>query len=121
MTLGHDFWTIPRSGDVDLAFQGTLLADESSRVSGNTRWQEVRIYCTDSGKIVTEMVGRSIRDGETDRISVVVHDDTDTIRPALMRPSKETGRPYLTDLAFNALHAAGQRDHRIMAILTEHI
>lgn len=116
---------LPRTGDVDLAFEGTLLADESSRAGDASRWTEVRIYSTDSGKFVTEMVGRSIRPGETDRPTVVVHHDTETIRSAIMHRAKhgpdQIGKPYLTDVAFNALYTAGQRDHRIMAILTERI
>lgn len=114
-------FTVERTGDVPLAFEGDLLADRSSRVSGNTRWTEVRIYRTESGKFVTEMVGRSIRKGEVDRRTVVVHDDTDTIRAAIMRPNPDTGQSYMTRTAREALFDAAPHDHRIMAIVTERI
>jgi hypothetical protein len=111
---------LARSGDVDVEFDGDLLADESSRTGDQPRWTQVRIYRTASQKFVTEVIGKSAIPGETDRPTVIVHNDTDTIRAALMRPRKD-GPPYLTDTAFNALYSAGQKDHRIMSVLTDHI
>ena len=123
-------YRLTRAGDVDLEFTGECLADTSSRERADQpRWSEVRIYRTDSGKYVTEMIGRSIVPGEIDRINVQVVDQPDGIRAALARKgdnryTKVPGnpnRPYLTELAIEAMEAAGERDEAIKATLVERI
>lgn len=121
---------LTRAGAVDLEFTGECLADLSSRESNTQpRWSEVRIYRTESGKYVTEMVGRSIVPGEIDRINVQVVEQAEGIREALARKgdnrhTKVPGnpnRPYLTELAIEAMQAAGEKDEAIAATLVERI
>lgn len=103
---------IPRPGQVDLAFNGTLLTDQSSQ-DDRPRWTEIRIYRTESGKWVTEQVGRSEVRGEVDRYAVAVCDTPVTVRTSL-QPNG-----YLTELALEALDRAAEADPDLGAITTE--
>jgi hypothetical protein len=53
-----------RRKETDLVFHGALLADVSSKVEGQPRWYEARIYRTRLGQFVLEQVGASIVEGE---------------------------------------------------------
>jgi hypothetical protein len=115
-------FTLTRPGDVDLVFDGELLADLTSRDHPDQeRWTEVRIYRTASGKYVAEQVGKSTVDGERDRGNVRVVDDASHLPGALKRKMRGKGTPYLTDLAFQALEEAGTKDEAIAETLTERI
>lgn len=106
---------LTRPGDVDLTFEGELLATESSRTNDHqTRWQEVRIYRTASGKWVTENVGRSVRDGERDLPRVSVCETPVQVRDSLRR---QLDNPYITDTAYDALQAAIEVDAELAPAL----
>lgn len=120
-------YVLTRSGDVDLEFDGDLLADESSRGEGVNdnpmrsanpmRWAEVRIYKLASGKgWVTEYVGKSAYPGEVDRSRVTVCTTPEEVREAL-----KTGRPYLTNIAVDALSDAADADPRLRPVTRERI
>src|SRR4051812_41381294 len=109
---------IHRSGEVDLMFEGELLADLSSRQERRPRWQEVRIYRTATGKWVTELVGRSIVGGERDRVRVTVCDTATEVRDSLRRRA-ENG--YLTDLALDALATAATADGELLDATQERV
>jgi hypothetical protein len=94
-----------RPGDFDLAFDGELRADESSHEPTRTRWTEIRIYHTRSGKYVLECVGRTTVPGERDRVAVQVCDRAADVPEALRRPTSNGSR-YLTTVAFRALERA---------------
>lgn len=113
-------FTLQRPGDVDLTFEGELLAEESSFEEGNDYWTEVRIYRTSTGRYVAEQKGKSAK-GEPDRGTVRVVAHADQLRKALMRHNKQRQVEYLTDLAFNALVDAAEKDPAIKATLTEEV
>lgn len=112
-------YRIPRDGDIDLEFDGELLVDLSSRTDGMSRWTETRIYRTDSGQWVTEVVGRTTNPGEIDRYTVAVHRKPEKVRLGLMR--RVGSEQYLTDMGRRALHAAAQVDPDLVPGLTERI
>jgi hypothetical protein len=72
LDIGHEKeHIVPRDGQPDLRFKGTLLA--SAAPDQNTtgeRWKEYRVYRTKAGRYVFATVGRSIKDGERDRFDV---------------------------------------------------
>lgn len=121
-------FTLPRSGQVDLEFDGEIIANESSRGEGiipdrpdrsanPNRWAEVRIYKLASGKgWVTEYVGKSAYPGEVDRPRVTVCHTAEEVREAL-----KTGRPYLTNIAVDALTEAAEKDARLRSVAVERI
>lgn len=53
--------------DTLVSFTGVLLATASSKAAGKTRWSEISIYRTDSGKYIVHGVGKSTVRGEVDR------------------------------------------------------
>lgn len=113
---------VPRSDNVDLIFEGELLADLSSRRGDQQRWTEIRIYRTESDRYVTERIGRTTVPGEYDRVFVNVYDDPARIREGLQRPRPgQEGVWYLNDLAFEAIHQAANIDPKIEAALEEKI
>lgn len=109
---------VERTEDVPLEFTGELLVDVDSK-DDRPRWQEIRIYRTDSGKYVTEVVGRSSVPGERTFITVQVHDDPADVRIGLYR--KQNGRRYLSDLAFEALEGAAEVDPALKQTLVERL
>lgn len=103
---------VERQTDIPLEFTGELLADVNSRDEPDQpRWQEIRIYKTDSGKYVTEVVGQTIVPDERVFITVNVLDNAADVRQALKR--RKAGREFLNDMAFDALDEAGRHDPAI--------
>lgn len=116
---------IPRNRDVDLVFDGECLVDASSQRGGANYWTEIRIYRSDSGRYVTEMVGKSAL-GDPDRRNVTVVDDPADLRNALKRRRREKGEAtasavYLTDFARQAIADAAEVDPAVAAALEERI
>lgn len=110
---------VTRNGNVDLIFEGEIIANLTSREHHSQRqWMEIRIYRTDAGHWVTEVVGRSIIEGQRDRINVAVHDTIDTIPVGLQR---KVATPYLTNLAVAALSEAAENDHELRPLLVQHV
>lgn len=56
-----------RDHDRVMRFTGTLLGEGTSREPGKPRWTEVRVWRTEAGSYVVEVVGRSTLVGEVDR------------------------------------------------------
>lgn len=110
---------VARHSERDLAFDGDLLADRTSHVDGASRWTEVRIYRTDTGRYVAETVGVSTMPGEHNRMTVRVLDTAAEVPDALRMTSG--GRTYLTDLALDALDEAAAKDEALAAFVTERI
>lgn len=50
-----------------IGFTGSLLGEGTSWEHGKDRWTEVRIYQTEAGSFVVEVIGRSALAGEVDR------------------------------------------------------
>lgn len=102
---------LPRSGDVDLVFEGELLGEGTSAGKpGAQRWSEQRIYRTDSGKYVTEKVGRSEAPGEYDKFEVTVLERPEDVVPALRIKPRGADRAFLPNYALEALDHARQAD-----------
>lgn len=63
----QDEVTSVRDGDRQLQFHGTLIGSSSSWKDGKSRWAEIVIYRTTSGKYIVAGIGRSIVSGEDDK------------------------------------------------------
>ncbi len=71
-------WVLPRSNGLDAEFEGERIAYISSAETSEqdkTRWTELAIYLTCTGRYVCQQVGKSIRPGEYDFNEVEVVDD----------------------------------------------
>lgn len=105
---------IERQTDIPLEFTGDKLVDLHSRDDERQeRWQEIRIYRTNTGKYVTELVGQSTVRGERAFRTVKVVDNPAAVRQALKR--EKAGREFLNDLALEALEEAGKQDKALAA------
>lgn len=117
-------YTVPRHHDVALVFTGELLADQTSRGPGDTRWLETRVYRTDTGKYVTEMVGCTTVHGESDKRTVQVHTDPATVRSGFLRirtSGRFKGETYLTQQAEDTIREAAEKEPALGAALVERI
>jgi hypothetical protein len=116
---------LQRPGRVDLAFEGELLADATSHMAGQQRWQELRLYRTDSGKYVLEEIGRTEVPHEIDHRRVWVLDTPGEVRTKLERRGtlESTGKEvtYLTHTALDLLDEASEKDPSIRQIAVEEI
>lgn len=110
-------FSIQRTKDVPLVFDGYLLAEMSSYHDTNQRWSEVRIFKTDSNKWVTEIVGRTTVPGEVVKRRVKVHHIIDSVRSGLER--RDRNGTYMTDLSFEALKIAAAQDPLLKTLLEE--
>lgn len=113
---------VARKDNADLVFDGELLADLTSRDARQLRWTEIRIYRADSGRYVTEMIGRTAVPGEYDRVTVDLFERPEEVRKGLLRPRR--GVPdkfYLTDLAIEAIEIAAETYPELLASLEERI
>lgn len=99
---------LQRTGNVDLVFDGELLAEQSTREDGAQRWAELRIWRTDTGKYVTQRLGRSIVPGEVDKIVTRIVNDPANIAEALM--SRQGDATFLSNFALDALAEAARKD-----------
>lgn len=108
---------LERTGALDIEFEGSVLADLSSREDDADRWTEIRIYKSSTGRYVTEVIGRTIVPGERDRVDVRVVELPEDLPVALQRQP----RGYLTLLAREALDVAAEHDPTIRPAVTERI
>lgn len=115
----YEHFIVERWDQPAVEFDGVLLAERSSRTDNEPRWQEVRIYRTSTGKYVTEVVGRSTVEGESDILNVRIYRKAEKVRLGLYR--RHGGREFLTDTAFEALEEAAQKDPGIVVLDTERI
>ncbi len=108
---------LTRPSELDLEFEGTVLADVTSRDNEQqTNWTEIRIYKSVSDRFVTEVIGRSIVPGQNDRVTVTVINEPTQVATALQRTLN--GRTFLTALALEALDEASAVDNRIKVTQT---
>lgn len=78
--------SVARDGEPDLAFVGWELAHASSqRINGpsSTRWTELALYLTQSGRLVVESMGRTLWEGEVDRYEAHICDGAEEVVEAL--------------------------------------
>lgn len=101
-------YRLQRNGDIDLVFEGELLAERSTHEEGAQRWAELRIWRTDSGKYVTQRLGKTTIPGEVDKIHVRILLDPSKVAEALR--SKQGGAEFMSHLARHALDEAAEKD-----------
>lgn len=101
-------FTLERDGQPPLSFQGSRLGHASSRAPGKSRWFEVGIYRTASGRYVVHGLGASEVPGETTRGWAQVVDAGADVVSALYRHG--TDGPYLTRTSKDALADAAAVD-----------
>lgn len=94
---------LERRGARPVRFEGELVGEASSWVSGARRWTEVRIYALSGGRWVAETVGRSVVLGECDFPDAEVCAGIEPLIEFLM--SGEDG--YLGRVSRAALESAG--------------
>lgn len=119
-------YRLQRLADVDLEFDGEMLAEESTHdpAAGDLqRWQEVRIYRTSSGRWVVERTGKSSHPGEVDRPTVDVCESPAAVRAAMTfeHHTRSGTRSYVTDVCYEALRAASTVDPRLNEALIERV
>lgn len=117
---------LERLAGVDLVFDGEMLANETTfnqDVRGPQLWQEVRIYRTTSDRWVVERTGKSSHPGHTDRPSITVCSTPAEVREAMTFEHEHKGRPrsYVTNICYDALSAAAEKDPRLDEALIEHV
>lgn len=105
-------FTLKRDGDRSLVFDGARLGASSSRRGDADRWFEVGIYLTVGGTYIVSGVGRSVRDGETDRSWAVTCPSPREVIVALTRYD-EDDVAYLTRTSRDALEQAARSDDGI--------
>lgn len=110
---------VRRHGKPDAIFTGELLAETTSKndEENKKQWTEVRIYRIETGKYITEIVGRSLIQGHRDRITFNVVENAADVKDAL----RINGREYITDLALEALEDAAEKDPALRVNLVEAI
>lgn len=136
-------FTLPRTGDRDLSFQGDLLATSSSRRGNARRWLELSLYRTTAGSYVVYGVGRTQVPDEVDRTWAVIADSPGDAIHALERDElrcadcgnaflngrrckecgsadrERTGVRYLTRTANDVIKVAAERDSGIREAFVE--
>jgi len=103
-----DHIQLRRDGAPPLRFKGTLSGIASSHShSGpsNSRWTEIRIYETVSGKAVLSIIGHTLWQGESMRYAAIVVPVYDG--PAITKALADQNDGYLSDVAKEALDDAG--------------
>jgi hypothetical protein len=68
-------YVLRRDGAPPLRFLGRLITESTSRRNDSTRWTDVSVYRSQSGKWILQTIGRTIWEGEVDRYSVI-HGDS---------------------------------------------
>jgi|SRR5262245_61468841 len=106
MTNQH--FLIERNGTVPLEFDGQLLADVSSAEPDSPRWQEIRIYRSDQGRFITEVLGCTRVRGERTIRNVEVFSRPEDVQRGVRR--RKDGREFVTELGHEALRIAAEHE-----------
>ena len=120
MTNSKHF-TVTRDGKKDLTFTGVLIgsgSDHEPQGPNNSRWSEIDIYRTDSGKYVVAQVYRTRwQREEGSRRAEVVGSPAEVLE--LLSWEDEEGNSGLSNLAKEALEAAAENDSAFEGITLE--
>lgn len=115
-------YRLERVSDVDMVFDGELLAEASTQWPGAARWQVLRIYLTDSDMWVVERTGYSRVEGESTKNRAWLCPRLgDVLRACRSRNKDDPSRWYITDVAYEMLTAAAEIDPRLDEILVERV
>lgn len=93
----------------NITFTGEELAHASSDYAGKVRWIEFTLFRTRGGSYVLHRVGRSRKEGETDRHWATVSETAAGVIETLYLKDDD-GVWYLTNVARTLLHDAALRD-----------
>ena len=122
MTNSKHF-TVTRDGKKDLSFTGVLIgsgSDHEHQGPQNTRWSEIDMYRTDSGKYVVAQVYRTQWQGEEgSRRAEVVGSPAEVLE--LLEWEDDEGSSGLSNLAKEALEAAAENDSAFEGITLEEV
>ena len=113
-------FTIRRDGKKDLVFDGEKLADVDDSDYQSTRWSEIDIYRTDSGKYVVAQVYRTRWQGEEDSHRADVCESAAAVLE-LLSWEDEDGNSGISNMAKGALEAAAENDSAFEGITLEEV
>ncbi len=123
MTEETKQFTVTRDGKKDLSFTGVHIAvasDHEHQGPQNTRWSEIDIYRTDSGKYVVAQVYRTRWQGEEDSHRAdVCESPADVLE--LLSWEDEEGNNGISNMAKEALEAAAENDSAFEGLTTEEV
>ncbi len=114
---------VMRDGQKDLKFKGELLASASDRwIAGReqTRWTEIAVYKTESGKYVIAWESITLWQGELNGYHAKVCELAPEVIAELMTDDAE-GVAYFSDLAKEVLDELAKSDERFKALLYEEV
>lgn len=109
-------YRLEQTGDVDIEFDGELLAEVSNYdTAGPDRWQIVLVYRTTTDKWIVQRRGMTSKPGEVNRSTVRVCSNTNQVRKAITFTDTRDGekRSYITNVCYDAVSAAAERDPRL--------
>jgi hypothetical protein len=110
-----------RDRDRVIHFRGELLAATSSQETGKQRWIELALYRTEAGNFVVQGIGRSLREGESDRCWAQVSDEAAGVVERLTLYD-DNGVRYMPWVNERLLRTAATLDARIHeALHQEHV
>jgi hypothetical protein len=116
---------VKRDGDLDLAVSGVLLADVSGQSPTSTKWTELALYRSASGRYILARermkVRRTMAPGDVSSLhtaheAVVLEDAAAVIAHLRERSEGQLGR-----LDKELLDLAAVKDEAIRALLTEEV
>lgn len=105
-----------RAGAKHLRFNGELLAEATSRDATSIRLTDLALYRTAASAYVVSVIGRTVREGETERHAAYVCEGPGRVLKALQRSDGN-----LTNLAKQLLEHAGKVDLAFVDVLIEEI
>jgi EXLDI family protein len=114
-------YKIRRDGERALAFSGRIIGQADNKDHNSTRWTNVTIYRTASGRIVAKVEDRTQWQGESDHVRA---DSFSTASGAIGYLRHADGDNYDSDLSASAQEAiedAGQNDEEFASAFTENI
>ena len=123
MTDKSKRFKVSRDGDKDLSFTGVLISSSSDfeyQGPQNSRWSEIRIYRTDSGKYVVAQVYRTQWQGEEDSHRADVCESAAAVLE-LLSWEDEDGNSGISNMAKGALEAAAENDSAFEGITLEEV
>lgn len=116
-----EHYRLRRLANVDLEFDGDVIAHETSHEPGKSRWTEVRIYRTTTDKWVTEVTGCSAVSGETARIQATACATPEEVVNSFRLWSDRRRKYYFTNICLDALDSAATADPRLAGAIREKV
>ena len=123
MTTESKRFKVYRDGNKDLAFTGVKIgsgSDHEHQGPQNSRWSEIDIYRTDSGKYVVSQVFRTQWQGEENSHRADVCESAAAVLE-LLSWEDEDGNSGISNMAKEALEAAAENDTALEGITLEEV